>query len=181
MMLEFGKVYLTIIHARFKSLKDLGDKAIAQLSEEGLHWTLHESSNSISILIRHLSGNMISRWTDFLTSDGEKPYRNRDEEFMDTMATNEELFALWEKGWNILFHALEQIPAEQLLTTIYIRGEAHTVIDAIERQLAHYAMHVGQIIFIAKQIQKDEWQSLSISKGQSSEYNEMMFNKGGTK
>ncbi|MEC1178158.1 DUF1572 family protein [Metasolibacillus meyeri] len=177
--MEFGKVYLTVIQERFKGLKDLGDKTIARLSEEELHWTIHESSNSISIIIRHMSGNMISRWTDFLTSDGEKSSRNREEEFMNTMTTKEELLAIWEKGWCTLFQALEKLSAEQLQSTVYIRGEAHMAVEAIERQVAHYAMHVGQILFIGKQIKKDEWESLSIPKGQSNEYNEMMFNKGG--
>lgn len=176
-MMELGKVYLTVVHERFKALKGLGDKTIARLSVEELHWTIHESSNSVAILIRHMSGNMISRWTDFLTSDGEKSNRNRDAEFMDSTATKEELLAIWESGWDVLFHTLEQLSAEQLLLTIYIRGEAHTVMEAIERQVAHYAMHVGQILFIGKQIKQDEWESLSIPKGQSSAYNDTMFNK----
>lgn len=176
-MMELGKVYLTVVYERFKALKGLGDKAIARLSVEELHWTIHESSNSVAILIRHMSGNMISRWTDFLTSDGEKPNRNRDAEFIGSIATKEELLAIWENGWDTLFHTLEQLSAEQLLSTVYIRGEAHTVMEAIERQVAHYAMHVGQILFIGKQIKQDEWESLSIPKGQSSTYNETMFNK----
>lgn len=173
--MEIGRTYLEVVRERFQSLKDLGKKAIEQLTDDDLHWTIHPTSNSVSVLVKHLSGNMKSRWTGFLTTDGEKANRNRDQEFVDSLSTKEEVLTVWEQGWKTLFNALDKLSADQLLTHIYIRGEAHSVIEAIERQMAHYAMHVGQIMFIGKQIKKDEWISLSIPKGQSEAYNKMML------
>ncbi|MCY9006506.1 DUF1572 domain-containing protein [Peribacillus frigoritolerans] len=168
--MNFGNEYLKVVRERFKSVKDLGDKTINQLSEDDIHWILNEESNSVAVIVKHLSGNMVSRWSDFLTSDGEKPCRNRDQEFENNISSKQELIAIWEKGWNILFDTLSDLGEQDLLKTIYIRSESHTVVDAIERQMAHYAYHVGQIVYIGKQLKDKDWKSLSIPKGKSVEY-----------
>ena len=170
-----GKEYLKVVQERLRSVKELGDKAIEQLSEDEIHWSLNKSSNSIAIIVKHLSGNMVSRWTDFLTTDGEKRNRNRDQEFTDTITSKQEMISIWEKGWNTLFKAIDQLGEADLLKKIYIRGESHTVIDAIERQLAHYAYHIGQIVYVGKQIKSEEWESLSIPTGKSAEYMRQML------
>ncbi|MFD1413140.1 DUF1572 family protein [Oceanobacillus jeddahense] len=169
--------YLKVIIKRFQSVKELGDKTIGQLTDEQIHWVLNEASNSIAVIVKHLNGNMLSRWTDFLTSDGEKPARNRDQEFEDTIRSVQELKSLWENGWNVLFQALHELNGNDLLQTILIRSEKHTVIDAIERQLAHYAYHIGQIVYIGKLIKGKDWETLSIPKGQSEAYLEQMQRK----
>lgn len=135
---------------RFEYYKMLGDQSFEQLSDEQIFWQFNEESNSIAVIVKHIAGNMLSRWTDFLTEDGEKPWRNRDEEFVNTFTSKAEVLEYWEKGWKCLFDALNQINDENLYSTIYIRNEAHSVIDAVFRQLAHYPYHVGQIIYIAK-------------------------------
>lgn len=168
--MEFGKEYLKVVKDRFKNVKDLGDKTIKQLSDDDIHWKLNEASNSIAIIVKHLSGNMVSRWTNLLTSDGEKSYRNRDGEFEDDIVSKQDLVELWDKGWNVLFATLEGLSETDLLKNVYIRGEAHTVLEAIERQMAHYASHVGQIVFAGKQIKSENWETLSIPKGKSDEY-----------
>jgi hypothetical protein len=168
--MNFGNEYLKVVRERFKSVKDLGDKTINQLSEDDIHWILNEESNSVAVIVKHLSGNMVSRWSDFLTSDGEKSCRNRDQEFENNISSKQELIAIWEKGWNILFDTLSDLGEQDLLKTIYIRSESHTVVDAIERQMAHYAYHVGQIVYIGKQLKDKDWKSLSIPKGKSVEY-----------
>ena len=165
--------YLRIVVGRFKSIKDLGDKAIEQLSEDDIHWTLNEESNSVAVIVKHMSGNMISRWTDFLYSDGEKPNREREQEFSDTLSSVTEMKEILDKGWNTLFGALGHLNGEDLLRTVSIRGESHMVLEAIERQLAH----IGQIVYIGKQIKKKSWKSLSIPKGQSDAYLEQMLKK----
>lgn len=175
--MNFGNEYLKVVRERFKSVKELGDKTINQLSEDDIYWVLNEESNSVAIIVKHLSGNMVSRWSDFLTSDGEKSYRNRDQEFENNISSKQELIAIWEEGWNILFGTLSDLGEQDLLKNIYIRSESHTVIDAIERQLAHYAYHVGQIVYIGKQLKGKEWKSLSIPKGKSEEYLEYMQKK----
>lgn len=169
--------YVRIIKERFKSVKSLGDKAIAQLSEEDIHWAFNEESNSVAVIVQHLSGNMVSRWTDFLNSDGEKPNRNREQEFIDHLLTKDEMMGILEDGWNTLFEALHYLSEEDLLKKVYIRAESHVVIDAIERQLAHYAYHIGQIVYIGKQIKSKDWNSLSIPKGQSEAYLQQMLKK----
>lgn len=169
--------YLKVIIKRFQSVKELGDKTIGQLTDEQIHWVLNETSNSIAVIVKHLNGNMLSRWTDFLTSDGEKPARNRDQEFEDTIRSVQELKSVWENGWNVLFQALHELNGNDLLQTILIRSEKHTVIDAIERQLAHYAYHIGQIVYIGKLIKGKDWETLSIPKGQSEAYLEQMQRK----
>ena len=169
--------YLEVVQKRFQSVKELGDKTINQLAEEHIHWSLNEESNSIAVIVKHLNGNMISRWTDFLTADGEKPTRNRDQEFEDTLGSMQELRAAWENGWSVLFQALHGLNGADLLKNIFIRSESHTVMDAIERQLAHYAYHVGQIVYIGKQIKGEDWETLSIPKGKSEVYLEQMERK----
>lgn len=161
---------------QFQYYKHLGEKTFSQLTDEELFWQYNENSNSIAIIVNHLSGNMLSRWTDFLTTDGEKEWRNRDEEFEDTIKTKEQLLDKWEKGWKYLFDALAQIKTdEDLQQIIYIRNEGHTIIEAINRQLAHYPYHVGQIVFIGKLIKDNEWNSLSIPKNKSADYNQTKF------
>ena len=157
--------YLKVVQKRFEEMKQQGDRVFKQLSGEDFHWTLNETSNSIAVIVKHMSGNMISRWTDFLTTDGEKPDRNRDDEFTDDIHSDDELVAVWKKGWNALFTAIEELKTTDLLEGITIRGEKLTVIDAIERQIVHYASHIGQIVYIAKQLKDKEWKTLSIPKG----------------
>jgi len=161
---------------RFEYYKILGDKSFSQLSEEQLFWQFNEESNSIAIIVKHIAGNMLSRWTDFLTEDGEKPWRNRDEEFVSSFSTKDEVLEYWESGWKCLFQALDQINEENLYSVIYIRNEAHTVLDAVLRQLAHYPYHVGQIIYIAKMIKNDDWKTLSIARNKSEDFNVEMKN-----
>lgn len=175
--MEIGKEYLRIVIERFKSVKSLGDKTINQLSEDEIHWTYKNESNSVAIIVKHLSGNMVSRWTAFLTSDGEKDFRNRDDEFLDNISAKVELITVWEKGWKVLIDTLTDISEHDLLKDIYIRGEKHLVLEAIERQMAHYAYHVGQIVYIGKQLKDNEWKSLSIPKGKSEEYLKEMLEK----
>ncbi|MFJ5789724.1 DUF1572 family protein [Lysinibacillus sp. NPDC097162] len=176
--MSIGETYLNVVLERFKSVKADGDKTIAQLDIEQLHWAFNEESNSIAVIVKHVSGNMISRWTDFLLTDGEKTARNRDDEFIDSIDTKEELIAIWEKGWQVFFNALHSLTTTDLLANITIRGQQHTVIDAIERQMAHYASHVGQIVYVGKQIKGDEWNTLSIPRGQSQAFTEAMIKKG---
>ncbi|WP_028782256.1 DUF1572 family protein [Thalassobacillus devorans] len=175
--MEVGSEYLRVVIERFDSLRDLGVKTIHQISEEGIHWKYNAESNSIAVIVKHLSGNMVSRWSDFLTSDGEKASRQRDDEFEDDIPSKNELLTVWDSGWNTLFTALRSLTAEDLLNQITIRGENHLVIEAIERQMAHYAYHVGQIVYIGKQINGNEWESLSIPKGKSEEYLKHMLEK----
>ncbi len=155
----------------FVSMKSLGQRAIMQLPDEGLHWSPEAESNSIAVIINHLSGNMISRWTDFLTTDGEKETRNRDTEFEPGHASQQVLLERWEAGWAVLLGTLRSLKPEDLMATIHIRGEAHTALQAIHRQISHYGYHVGQIVYIAKAYQSGQWQPLSIPKGGSSVFN----------
>ena len=175
--MNIGVEYLKIVIARLKSVKSLGDKTISQLSEEDIHWQYNPESNSVAIIVKHLSGNMISRWTDFLTTDGEKENRNRDDEFVDNITPMSELMAIWEKGWQTLLQTLTSLTEEDLLKNVYIRGERHSVLDAIERQVAHYASHVGQIVYIGKMLKNDQWESLSIPRGQSEKFLNKMLEK----
>jgi hypothetical protein len=175
--MNFGDEYLKVVKNRFNSVKGLGDKTISQLSQEDIHWTLNEGSNSVAVIVKHLSGNMVSRWSDFLTSDGEKPYRDREQEFNNNNSSKQDLIAMWEKGWNTLFATLNDLEEKDLLKEIYIRSESHTVVDAIERQMAHYAYHIGQIVYIGKQLKGEDWKSLSIPKGKSEEFLQEMQKK----
>jgi hypothetical protein len=154
----------------FRYYKGLAERAMDQVTDEQLLAALDEESNSIGILVKHMAGNMRSRWTDFLTSDGEKPDRVRDSEFVDPPATREALLTVWETGWGCLFHALERLSDADLARTVTICGEAHSVMQAINRQMAHYALHVGQIVMLAKHLAQDRWQPLTIPRSGSDEF-----------
>ncbi|HAS43627.1 MAG TPA: hypothetical protein DCS93_24315 [Microscillaceae bacterium] len=167
--------YLDSIQKQFEYYKMLGDRTMAQLTEQELFWQYNDASNSIAVIVKHLWGNMLSRWTDFLTSDGEKEWRNRDGEFKADIKDLTELKAKWEEGWQSLFAALDSISPENFDTTIYIRNMGHTIMEACNRQLAHYAYHVGQMVFLGKMLKGDQWQSLSIAKGKSKEFNQKKF------
>lgn len=155
----------------------LGEKTFAQLSDEDLFWQYNQETNSISIIVKHLWGNMLSRWTNFLYSDGEKEWRNRDEEFENDFTTREELLEKWKTGWECLFSTLNSLTADDLEKVIYIRNEAHSVLEAINRNMAHYSYHIGQIVFIGKMPSENKWASLTIPKGKSDVYNEHKFSK----
>lgn len=167
--------YLESVKKQFLYYKMLGEKAMEQLEAEQLFATVNKDTNSISVIVKHLSGNMLSRWTDFLTTDGEKETRNRDGEFENDLATKEDVLKVWNEGWNCFLGALDNLQPEQLSDIIYIRNEGHTVIEAINRQLAHYPYHIGQIVFYAKQLKKSNWNSLSIPKNKSNTYNANKF------
>lgn len=173
-MNSLGQVYLESVIKRMLTYKYLGDKTFEQLEEKDFHFTPNEGSNSIAIIIQHMSGNMLSRWTNFLTEDGEKEWRSRDGEFNPQNFDKAQLLELWAKGWNCLLDTLKSLQEADLLKTIYIRHEPLSAIDAINRQLAHYPHHVGQIVYIGKMIRNTDWQSLSISKGQSDAFNKQM-------
>lgn len=162
---------------RFKYYKMLGDKTFQQLSETQFFWQFNDESNSIAVIVKHIAGNMLSRWTDFLSEDGEKSWRNRDEEFVNKFETGKDILDYWEDGWKCLFEALDQITDENLQSVIYIRGEGHTVLDAVLRQLAHYPYHIGQIVYIAKMMKDHNWETLSIARNKSQEFNNEMKNK----
>lgn len=170
----------TVSHAidLYKYYKSLGEKALAQTPDEALNWAPDEKSNSINVIIRHLHGNMLSRWTDFLTSDGEKEWRQRDGEFEEREMDREPLMQLWEEGWACLFNALTALTPEDMDKTIYIRNMGQSVEDAIMRQLAHYAYHVGQIVYLARLTNQGDWKSLTIPKGDSGVYNKEKFAPG---
>jgi hypothetical protein len=164
--------YLEDSIASLRAYKKLADKAIDQLKDDEFFVTLDEEGNSVAVIMKHMAGNMFSRWTDFLTTDGEKPDRNRDLEFViEANAGKEDVVGYWEKGWQRVFEALEPLQAEDLGKTVFIRGEEHTVIQAINRQLMHYANHIGQIVFLAKHFRSSEWKSLSIPRNRSAEFN----------
>ncbi len=171
------KSFLQSAIKRLSYYKELGDKTFAQLTDADFHYQPNEASNSIAIIIQHTAGNMLSRWTDFLTSDGEKEWRNRDTEFEEEHLSKQQLIEFWEKGWQCLLDALNALTEDDLLKTIYIRSEGLLVVDAVNRQLAHYPYHVGQIIYVAKIITSNNWQNLSIAKGNSSQFNNQMNTK----
>lgn len=156
---------------QFEYYKMLGDKTFAQLTDEQLFQHLTDESNSIAIIVKHLWGNMLSRWTDFLTTDGEKQWRQRDLEFDNDIADRTELLAKWNEGWACLFNAIDPLTANDLSTVVYIRNQGHSITEAINRQLAHYPYHIGQIVFIGKLLCDKNWKSLSIPKGNSTAYN----------
>lgn len=174
---EMTRHYLETVVTIFRKQKALAEKAFAQLRPEQFHISLDPESNSLAVIIKHMSGNMGSRWKDFLTTDGEKSDRDRDSEFLTGSETLEELMGFWEAGWLEVFHALESLTGADLLKTITIRSQPHTVLQAIERQVDHYAYHVGQIVFLAKHLQSDKWQTLSVARGQSREFNQKMKGK----
>jgi len=178
-MNTLGQTYLESIIKRLLTYKQLGEGTFAQLEEKDFHYAPNNESNSIAVIIHHLHGNMLSRWTNFLTEDGEKQGRNRDTEFSPPPGGKEALLSLWEKGWNCLLDTLRSLKEEDLLKTITIRHEPLTAIDAINRQLAHYPYHVGQIVYIGKMIRGGAWQSLSIPPGASRNFNRGMEEKHG--
>ncbi len=167
--------FLSSVLKQFQYYKLLGDKTLVQLEDEALFYQVNSESNSIAIIVNHLWGNMLSRWTHFLESDGEKEWRNRDLEFEDVIKTREELLQRWEAGWKCLFDALEALSEDDLSRIVFIRNQGHSEMEAINRQIAHYAYHVGQITFLGKLMKGAEWQSLSIPKGGSKGYNEEKF------
>jgi len=169
--------YLKSVKKQFEYYKMLGEKTFEQIPEEKLFWQLNDESNSISMIVKHLNGNMLSRWTDFLTTDGEKEWRKRDEEFDNDIKTKAELLSKWVEGWDCLFKAINPLTKKDLEKEIYIRNMEHSISEAINRQLAHYSYHIGQIVFIGKIIRNEKWNSLSIPKGKSKEYNKEKFSK----
>jgi len=169
--------YLNSVVKQFKYYKMLGEKAMEQLQDEQLFWQYNEESNSIAILVNHITGNMLSRFTDFLTTDGEKPWRNRDAEFTNPFNNKEELMNRWNEGWECLLKTLEQLSDADLERIVYIRNDGHTVIEAINRQLAHYPYHIGQMVFVAKMLKNKDWQTLSIARNKSADYNNRKFSQ----
>jgi len=167
--------YLESAIKQFEYYKLLGEKTFFQLTDEQLYWQYNIESNSIAIIVKHLWGNMLSRWTDFLTTDGEKQWRNRDVEFETEEKTREALLTKWNEAWTCLFDTLNKLKEEDLSKEIFIRNQGHTVIEAINRQLAHYPYHIGQIVFLGKMMCDEKWESLSISKGNSTNYNTEKF------
>ena len=170
-------IFLQSSIQQFREYKSLGDKTFAQLQDNDFHFQPNESTNSIAVIITHLRGNMLSRWTNFLTEDGEKEWRQRDDEFETHAYSREKLLELWEEGWKIVFNALESLQLSDLEKIIYIRSQPLTVIDAIHRQLTHYASHAGQIVMLGKIIKNTAWQSLTIPKGKSGKYNTGLMKK----
>lgn len=167
--------YLTSVIKQFEYYKMLGEKTFAQLPDEALFWQPNQASNSIGIVVKHLWGNMLSRWTDFMTTDGEKKWRNRESEFEADIKDRAALMEKWESGWQCVFDAVRPLETSDLDRIIYIRNMGHTVTEAINRQLAHYAYHVGQIVYIGRMVKDSDWKSLSIPKGDSASYNAQKF------
>jgi len=166
---------LDSVKKQFRYYRMLGEKSMEQLEEEQLFWQYNGESNSIAVLVNHMAGNMLSRFTDFLTSDGEKPWRNRDAEFTNAFADRAQMMQRWHQGWECLMRTLDQLSDADLETIVYVRNDGHTVTEAINRQLAHYAYHTGQIVFIAKMLKDTDWQTLSIARNSSAEYNRRKF------
>jgi len=167
--------YITSVRKQFEYYKMLGEKTFSQLTDEQLFWQYNAESNSIATIVKHLWGNMLSRWMDFLTTDGEKEWRNREAEFENDLQSREALLAMWNEGWACFFNALDQVNEGNLNSIIYIRNQGHTVMEAINRQLAHYPYHVGQIVFIGKMMKDADWASLSIPRGGTAQYNAAKF------
>jgi len=174
--MDFVKNYLDSSRFEFQRYKTMGDKTFAQLGDSDILWKHQEEDNSISQIVKHISGNMLSRWTNFLSEDGEKPWRHRDAEFEKPFLTKTEMIAAWEKGWQCFFDALASINPDNFNSLVKIRNEEHTTVEAVNRQLAHYANHVGQIVLLGKMVIGDNWVSLSIPKGESEVFNKEKFN-----
>lgn len=170
--------YLNSVIKQFEYYKLLGEKTFNQLDEQDLFWKFNDESNSISVTVNHLWGNMKSRWTDFLTTDGEKEWRNRDLEFESIINSKKEMLDKWEEGWACLFIALKSINKKNFNTEIFIRNQSHSIIDAINRQMMHYAYHIGQIVYVGRMVKGKDWKSLSIPKGKSKDFNNQKFSKG---
>ena len=175
--MSLATTYLSSAIKRFQEYKSLGEKTFAQLDEKDLFVQPNEASNSIAIIIQHLHGNMLSRWTRFLTEDGEKSWRQREAEFSPRHLSKEALLRLWEEGWQVLLETLASLREEDLEKTVTIRSQPHAVVDAINRQLAHYSSHVGQIVYLGRWLKNTDWQSLSIAKGASASFNQEMQEK----
>ncbi len=169
--------FLSSAKRQFETYKNLGEKAMLQMEDADLFWQPNEDSNSVYTIVKHLWGNMLSRWTNFLTEDGEKPWRQRDAEFESDANSREELMKKWNEGWQCLYDALDSITDADLDKIVYIRNEGHTILEAINRQIAHYPYHVGQIIYIGKLRKSEAWRSLSIPRNMSDEFNKDMFSK----
>jgi hypothetical protein len=167
-----GQEYLRTLLRRVKYYKDLGERTFEQMEEKDFHYRPNEESNSMAIIVQHMTGNMLSRFTNFLTEDGEKEWRQRDDEFNVHQYTQEQVMKLWNKGWSCFLDCLESLQEEDLMKTVTIRGEPLSVIDALNRQLAHYAYHIGQLLYLGKMIQGKDWKSLSIPRGESGAYNQ---------
>lgn len=175
MALQFTTSYLEDSLTLFRQYKNLAERAMAQATDEHLVAVSDGEMNSIAVIVKHMAGNMRSRWTDFLTTDGEKPDRQRDAEFVNPPSTQEALLAMWEEGWTCVFNALEPLSGEDLQRTVTIRGEAHSVMQAINRQMAHYSYHCGQIVLLAKHFNHSRWQSLTVSRRQSEQFNQRVL------
>lgn len=175
---SLAKQYLEDALSNFRAYKKLAERGLEQASDEEFFVSLDEEGNSLAVIVKHMVGNMLSRWTEFLTTDGEKPDRNRDLEFVITpQTTRAELITEWERGWNCVFNAIESLQPEDLMKTVLIRGEAHTVVNAINRQMTHYGYHIGQIVFLAKHFKSTGWKSLSIPRNRSGEFNAYLAEK----
>jgi hypothetical protein len=175
---NLGKHYLQDVTVELGKLKSLAERAIAQVADAELFTTIDDESNSLATIMKHIAGNQRSRWTDFLTSDGEKPDRNRDAEFEIVGGeSRDSLIKRWEDGWACLFRAIDPLQPADLMRTVTIRGKPHTVVEAINRQLTHYGQHVGQIVFLAKHLRAGQWESLSIPRGKSAEFNAVMTSR----
>ncbi|MCK0190439.1 DUF1572 family protein [Arenibacter sp. F20364] len=170
--------YLNSIKKQFQYYKSLGERTFDQLDERDFFWQYNDESNSIAVIVNHLSGNMKSRWTDFLTADGEKEWRNRDQEFEPFIKTKEDLLTKWNDGWACLYEALNSVNESNFDAVIYIRNQSHSILEAFNRQLGHYSYHIGQIVYIGRMIKGREWKSLTIAKGESNNFNKTKFSKG---
>lgn len=176
--MDLASHYLEEVRRQFRGHKRLGEGAMSQLRDEEFFATLDPESNSVALVVKHLAGNMRSRFTDFLTTDGEKPDRNRDQEFeLGKSSTRSGLMLLWEEGWNVVFATVDRLEPGDLMRTVTIRQQPHTVLQALNRQLAHYAYHIGQIVFLAKHLRSEDWKTLSIPRGKSEEFNRQMSEK----
>ncbi|MDZ4823896.1 MAG: DUF1572 family protein [Flavobacteriales bacterium] len=174
-MIDTTSTYLQNLRTLFPFYKSLGEKAIAQVEEKRWFWCFNNDSNSIAMIVQHLSGNMLSRFTNFFTEDGEKPWRHRDKEFESILTSREEVMEAWENGWAVFLEVLDNLVEEDLEKVIYIRNEGHTVVEALNRQLAHFSYHIGQLVFLSKMVAQDPWQSLSIPKNKSENFNQEKF------
>jgi hypothetical protein len=175
--MNVGELYLESVLKRFNDYKNLGERTFAQLNDTDMHYQPDKESNSIAVIIQHLHGNMLSRWTNFLTEDGEKEWRQRDDEFEEHPFSKEELINRWQEGWMVLLATISSLKSTDLDKTIFIRKEPHSVLDAINRQVAHISYHVGQIVYLGKHIRSEEWKTLSIPKKGSAAFNEKMMGK----
>lgn len=175
--MSLAENYVESVTKQFEYYKLLGERTFNQLSDEQLFWQYNNESNSIAIIVNHLSGNMKSRWTQFLTTDGEKEWRNRELEFEGVIQSREELLEYWTSGWDCVFEALKSITTENFDTEVYIRNQGHSIVEAVNRQFAHYAYHIGQMVYIGRMLKGSAWESLSIPKGKSTDFNKEKFSK----